>query len=271
MENFIEQQPRLESFFTVNPKPPTEERMTELLDARKDKPLEISHEQLTISLDSETPVGEGGTKQVFKGSIGQESVALAVPKQGIDSAEVLLKKWEAVTEEPNNTRVIRELGIPTNPLSEIVHVKVNGVTFPSLIMTPYEELPFVVRDKKNPHQGERQELLTNFNDDFLEETLAPMAEEVSRLIENNITPASDSLNICIQEGKIHLFMNDLGKLSLEEIEESRKLHHIERYSMLLEDAIINTLTENEFAQYESSESSFKEILLKLIKDKVKGQ
>ena len=96
-------------------------------------------------------LGEGGSKTVFDTVINGKRRALAIPNS-IDDPDTQAEKWNSVLQEPENAKLLSELGLLTVPEYEIITTTINGRELPALSMTPFSDLPFKVFDSKDGTQ-----------------------------------------------------------------------------------------------------------------------
>lgn len=96
-------------------------------------------------------LGEGGSKTVFDAIINGKRRALAIPNS-IDDPDTQAEKWNSVLQEPENAKLLSELGLLTVPEYEIITTTINGRELPALSMTPFSNLPFKVFGGKDGTQ-----------------------------------------------------------------------------------------------------------------------
>ena len=192
-------------------------------------------------------LGEGGSKTVRSTSLNNESLAIALPNTTDDEAKVF-KKWEIVLKEPASTDKIRAMGVPVNPMCETTTVEVNGVPFKALLMKPYTETGFEVRDSKNRRSSviETDLLPKAFGTDNVDEVLSDVLDDVATLINNGVTLGRDSFNICKKDGKLRLYLNDLGTAGFGGIPNESQRQYIESYVANALDSVGNGVNEEEW-------------------------
>ncbi len=185
-------------------------------------------------------LGSGGSKEVYDIGVAGQHYALGIC--GIqDDPERMVEKWKIVLQEPANTRYLRERGFLVNELCDIRPTTVNGTPFPGIIMKRYQDLPFKVFDGKNVGKDG----LTLFNkdtqlsDEIMLEVMHPVIDEIVRLIQNGIQLDRDNFNLAESQGAVHLYFNDLGTMTINEITENDFPRYIEYYTMWARGALLN--------------------------------
>lgn len=214
---------------------------------------EFGRGQRTITVEgrlgtAQRLLGSGGSKSVFDLDLGGERFALALPNP-IDSPDVIEEKWARVLNEPGNTALIRAMGIRVNTLSVTKPVKMEGLQVDGLMMHRYEDLPFEVRDSKNPLSSTGKTTLVSeggYNESTFRDQLVPMVEEIRRLVQGGVVVGSDSFNIAIDRSKVHLFLNDLGSMRIGDIKPGDEERYKRYYFESAVSALINGLTESEY-------------------------
>lgn len=175
---------------------------------------------IPITIDGETVdthlLNGGGSKKVY-GTITQAGpLAIALPNTDVDGGAVLRGKWRASLNEPYHTDYIRSLGVPVNDVSKVQLIQVGKCTFPAIVMTPYSELDVTVFDYKNT--ADNNNTLVNLDNLNSNEDALPYFSEVSKdiqtLINHNVGLGSDSVNLCVKDGKLRLYINDLQQPSI---------------------------------------------------------
>lgn len=157
-------------------------------------------------------LGAGGSKTVYDAVLDENSFALALPNT-TDGYVRMMEKWSVVEREPENTAKLRELGLLVNPICEILPATINGISFPALRMTRYEDLPFEVRDSKNLTSSVHRSTFVPENgltDENFRELFSSVTPDLLNLLKNRVSLHQDSINICIEAGKPRLYLNDLG-------------------------------------------------------------
>lgn len=202
----------------VDPTSPTGETLTNdrLADLRRMREemvagkIHIVLDGREMDLTEGEKLGGGGSKTVYEVIIGEKRYALGLPNTVDAIGTTTFRKWSSVTHEPENTARMRELGFLVSPLCEMVPITVNGVAFNAIRMTPYDELPYEIREGKAGGEF-TQNLLPEHLDRKTFKTLlqGPMGDIV-RLVRNRIDVGSDSFNICVVDGQLRLFFADLG-------------------------------------------------------------
>jgi hypothetical protein len=168
-------------------------------------------------------LGFGGTKAVFDIEWEGNRLALGLPstfKSGAKntlSGHLSIFKWELVLYEPETTNKIRDLGLCTNNLAKIIPVTVGETEFPAIVMSRYEDLPYLVFDAKNPDSSPHR--IAPYPPGELNErsflgVISPAIDDMVTLCTNSNFSTSfgaDSLNGCLDEdGKFRIYFNDLS-------------------------------------------------------------
>ncbi len=217
-----------------------------ILETRRGLPPEISVGGESISL--ERKLGSGGSKEVYDIQIGDLHYALAIPGN-IDSAEIVADKWQRVLREPISTTRLRDAGFRVNPLSELIGVELDGISFPALIMRRYEDLPFDVRDAKNPRSSIYREKIRSFD---VDKDLERIGETIKSLAQKNIKTGGDSFNLFVDGEGLDLYFNDLGSCKFEEIPADKLKGVLEYYAMAASAALMNGFSEEEYSVLKDS-------------------
>lgn len=185
-------------------------------------------------------LGSGGSKEVYDIEIAGQHYALGIC--GIqDAPERMIEKWKIVLQEPANTQHLRERGFLVNELCDIRPTAVNGTPFPGIIMKRYQDLPFRVFDGKNVGRAGITIFNkdTQLNDEVMLEIMRPIIDEIVRLIQNGIQLGRDNFNLAESRGAVHLYFNDLGTMTVNEIPEDDFPGYIEYYTMWTRGALVN--------------------------------
>lgn len=193
-------------------------------------------------------LGEGGSKSVFDLDLEGERFALALPNP-VDTPDVIEEKWANVLNEPANTALVRDMGIRVNTMSVIKPVKMEGLQVDGLMMHRFEDLPFEVRDSKNPLSSTgRTKLFSErrYNQVTLLRQLEPILEEIRRLIQGGVVVGRDSFNLAVDHTEAHLFLNDLGGMRIQSIKPGEEERYKRYYFESAVGALINGLTEEEY-------------------------
>lgn len=181
-------------------------------------------------------LGRGGSKKVYDVELGNERLALAVPNTDVDNATTIYPKWIKALDEPSHTAIIRDLGLCTNPLSQVVVASVDQKDFPAIIMKRYADLPYKVIDSKNRYSSTQKKPVLpegGLNIESFISIFTPVIEDCATLLKNKILLGSDCFNICVDEsGKLRLYLNDLGagmQISEKELSKSAARDHCDYY------------------------------------------
>lgn len=214
--------------------------------------LELPGEDVIRTLEVEGQIaskqrylGSGGSKEVFDVEIdGGEHFAVALC--GLqDTPDRVIQKWENVLKEPANTAKLKSRGFYVNDLCEIKNTKVNGIEFPVLVMRRFEDHPFQIFDSKNigknanPLFDEKIEL----SDDKMMALMSSVSDEIVRLVREGIRLGRDNFNLCVSEGKMHLYFNDLGASRIEPYTEDEKERVIDQYVLYAVGAVVSSVSE----------------------------
>lgn len=193
-------------------------------------------------------IGEGGSKTIYDVDIESQRYALALPNI-VDDAEIMLAKWKVVLQEPVKTERVRHIGLPVNTVCESFPVQVNGAPFPALLMARYQDLPFEVRDTKNPNTSIwKTPILAGkiLDAQSLQVILRDATSDLSTMIRNGVQVMRDSMNLCIDRGQLRIFLNDLGSASFERISTGDRQDCAKTYCNWAVGAFLNALTEPEY-------------------------
>ncbi len=199
--------------------------------------------------------GGGGTKNTFQIEQGGKKYTLALPTY-VDNPQIAAEKWLDVLEfEPKNTKLLRDKGLKTNDIFDIVPVKVNGAEFPAVLMKPYSEHSFKVGDRKNYSFAN----LLNFeevdilNDRMFLDLFKDIPKEIAKLTALGIEPHYDCVNLCREKktgskdctGAFHLYLNDLDKnFAKKKLTEKEAEQCIKNYTYLAISALPETVDRN---------------------------
>lgn len=192
-------------------------------------------------------LGSGGSKEVFDVEVGGEHYAVALC--GLqDTPERVIQKWENVLKEPVNTALLRARGFYVNELCEVKNIKVNGVEFPALVMKRFEDHPFQIYDSKNIGKKANQLFndKTELSDDKMITLMSSISDEIARLIRDGIRLGRDNFNLCVSEGQMHLYFNDLGATRVEPFSADEKRRVIDHYVMYAVGAVISSVSEETY-------------------------
>ena len=168
----------------------------------------------------------GGTKCAYRVNMDNEEVCVLLPHSG----------WSAALNEPQNTIMLKKLGLLTNDYCKIVPVEVEGVKFPALISKPYDKHSFKIFDKKNPNDDlDKYFDINKMTEENIEEVFTPLMRDIKTLIDNNIRLAFDSFNIALKDGKLRLYLNDLPYENI--VKKGNKDNYFELYTDYSVDAV----------------------------------
>lgn len=210
--------------------------------------LDLSIGEVRIEILEE--LGGGGSKEVYRILIGSHEYALAFPN-AVDDVGIALRKWTNAMKEPANTLKLRKAGLLVNPHSAVIGVKVGAVELPAIIMDPYDQLPFQVRDSKNRRDVKDSFLMQiEFDDGKFVTLFDKVIRSIRRLLDIGANLGSDCFNICIAEdSSIDLYFNDLGSAKFKKLQTSKRREYAEEYISYAIGAFINGLTENEYQKH----------------------
>ncbi len=247
MTNPLEDTAISRSFLTRAAATFDERHFKDLLDILRTKQLEITIGNTPVTAISW--LGSGGFKTVHDIEIENEHYAITLPN-AIHDSFTLMKQWSTILNEAENTNKMREMGLYTNSLSEIVQININGIPFPALLMHRYRDLPFEVRDNKNPVSsiGNTRILPPEVLIGSIPSCLKPFAEDIRRLITNNVHVRPESINLCVVNEQPHLYFNDLGMATFEPIPEEAKEEMIHSYVHDAISAMTRGITEKEYKE-----------------------
>lgn len=170
-----------------------------------------------VSVDIRGELGCGGSKTVYNAVINAEPFALSLPNS-TDDANTVKKKWSEVLKEPENTKLIEDLGLYTNGCN-LFTVEIGSIQFPALRSKRYQDLSYKVIDRKNPNSSTVNGVVIpeqGLNEENVTKMLESTLDDVVTLVESGLSINADALNLCIDEnGKIRLFLCDLGSGLME--------------------------------------------------------
>lgn len=214
--------------------------------------LRTTQPEITIGSTPVTKIswlGSGGFKAVYDIEIEGEHYAITIPN-AIHDPFVLIQNWPYILNEAENTDRMRDMGFYTNSLSKIIRININNITLPALIMHRYCDLPLEVRDNKNPVSsiGTTRILPPEVVPGAIPKYLKPFAEDIRRLIANNVHVNPESINLCVVDEQPHLYFNDLSKTKFEEIPEKLKPQMIHNYAHDAISAMTRGITEKEYKE-----------------------
>jgi hypothetical protein len=224
---------------------PSEKSMGDVLSFERSGDLSMSLASEKIDISGE--LGNGGSKKVYDVTIRGHNFALALPN-AIDDTKTAAAKWKDALGEPENTERLRALGFITNSLCGIIPLEVNGTSFPALIMRRYQDEEFEIRDSKNPTSSVGQTPIIPEGSQATEvpRLIETLARDIANLIKENIRLKRDNFNICILNGELRIYLNDLGVVDYEEIGSEEEEAFINSYTEHTVTAFINALAEEEY-------------------------
>ena len=162
-------------------------------------------------------LGEGGSKTVFDTIINGKRRALAVPNS-IDGHDTQAEKWNSVLQEPENAKLLSELGLLTVPEYEIITTTINGQELPALSMTPFSDLPFRVFDGKDGTQTHTHGPLSHiehFSD--ISSYITGFGADIATLTQSGIILSRDSISFAaLPDGSMRLFFYDLQNMTIND-------------------------------------------------------
>ncbi len=224
--------------------------LTHMIESMRKGKLEVVYNDTPLEIGRK--LGEGNTKTVYDAIIEGNPFALGLPNtvDSIDTVKTvtsMVQEWTVALQEPANTDRIRAMGLFVNPTCEVMRVDINGVPFPILKMTRYQDLSFQVMDGSNSHSStiDSNLLPEEFDDAYYEEHLANMLPDLQVLTQNGAQVNEDSINICIVDRKPRIYFSDLGDAEFELIPEEGLPGIAKRYTMHLHLTFKNGLTEAE--------------------------
>lgn len=225
-----------------------DQAMTHLLESMRAEKLDVKHENKVVSLGDK--LGSGGSKTVYDAVVDGEPFALALPNT-TDDVQKMRQKWQNVLKEPDNTEKVRGLGLYTNPTCEVVPTSINGVIFPALKMARYQDLPFPIVDSKNVTSSTVNGNLLpgTLTIDAYQELMASILPDLEIMIKNGVQVGSDSINICLIEGKPRIYLNDLGTAVFKPFQDDQIPQVAEMYISNANGAFLNGLTEPEYQKH----------------------
>ena len=217
----------------------------EALAAMKAGNFQVMQDDATVDIHGSWP--GGGTKSVYDASIHGEPFALALPNL-IDDSSTSLAKWQTALNEPVATARLRKLGFMVNPVCEVMPIDVDGVPFPAIRMMRYQDLPVYVRDSKNRDPSQLESDL--FVESFIKRT-SGVHDDLVALIRDGVRLAYyrdsiDSMNICVTDGQMRLFFNDLAETQFEPIESEESDDYARFYAKIAVRKIIESMSEVEY-------------------------
>jgi hypothetical protein len=204
--------------------------------------------------DGQNPVmisgilGEGGSKTVYDVKIGEDDIALALPNI-TDNTVIAERKWNNVLQEPDKTTAVRESGLRTNTVCSTKTIEINGVAFPALIMTRYQDLPFEVRDSKNRRSSILKTRMIPEEGVTIDQLLSlfgGISADIESLVRNGIHLGKDSFSISVDGEGVRLYLNDLGNSKIEPFSKKDIPNVCDAYVRYAVIAFIESLSDEEY-------------------------
>jgi hypothetical protein len=210
----------------------------------------IRHVELNQSeVSLEGYLGSGGSKEVYSAVQDGHDFALCIC--GIqDNSERVVEKWKSVLKEPRNTDELRKRGFHVNDACKISIVKINGHQFPALLMKRYQDHSFSIYDAKNTSGNDNPILEGDkeINDQLMMEVLSSVIDEITALIKEGVILGTDSFNVCLSQGKVHLYFNDLGPMEIKVIQQEEYKEVIDYYVASAIAAFVNSISYKVFQE-----------------------
>ena len=142
----------------------------------------------------------GGSKCAYRINLNNEDICVLLPHQN----------WVGVMNEPQNTIMLKKMGLLTNDYCKIIPVEVEGYKFPALISKPYDKHHFKIFDKKNPNDDlSKYYDLSQITENNIEQVFGDLIKDVKTVVDNNVHLGYDSFNLALKDGKLRLYFNDL--------------------------------------------------------------
>ena len=207
--------------------------------------FQITHDDSAVDIHGK--LGGGGTKTAYDASVGGESFALALPNT-TDSTSIALAKWQVALNEPKATDAMREMGFIVNPVCEVMPVNIDDTPFPAIKMARYQDMPIQIRDGKNHSSSViKNDLFPDSLslDSFMDGT-GEIRTDIAALIRKGVGIGRDSFNVCIANGQMRLYFNDLATAKFEPISPEDAKDYAEYYSRLAVGTIMNGMSHGEF-------------------------
>jgi hypothetical protein len=165
-----------------------------------------------------------------------------------DGTDVALAKWQVALNEPKATDAMREMDFIVNPVCEVMPVRINDTPFPAIKMTRYQDMPIQIRDGKNHGSSVIENDL--FPDSLSLESflygIDGIRSDIAALIKKGIAVGRDSFNVCITDGQVRLYFNDLAATKFESMGPEDAKYYADYYSMLTVGTIVNGMSHEEF-------------------------
>jgi hypothetical protein len=223
---------------------------TALAQLKGSEPARITYHEQDVALAG--LLGKGDSKLVYDAICNGEAFALGLPNTAHNATRAAIE-WETTLQEPKATDTIRALGLLANVRCEVMPVLVNGHPLDAIRMARYADMPWQIRDKKNPAssiiEGDIFDAALD-RQTFLEATQG-IREDILTLLRHGVDVGRDSFNVCVAEGQSRLYFNDLGTaefgvLDCEDIPGSAKYHT--RHAL---DAILDGVSSDELDRHDA--------------------
>lgn len=200
----------------------------------------------------------------------RDEYAIALPNT-VDNSFRLSQKWrKAIYNEAFFTQKLRNLRFLTHPFYKVIIVKINGESFPIVIMKKYDQYDFKLSDSKNSHSSTQKEVLPDkISVELISNLLKNCCQDFSSLIKNKIHLGNkDSINLAFTESGLRLFLNDLGDCKQEKI---IQMEDVDFYCYVYTDWLISAFVQSlDNKSYEIFNSFFeyKSLVSKDLKQKL---
>ena len=184
----------------------TYEKAIELLKKYNGKTFNAANDIVEMEINGNKVVGEwlggGGSKSAYRVHINDEDICDLLPNK--------IPNWEFALKEPQNTIVLKKLGLLTNDYCKIIPVKVDGGTLPAIISKPYNNHSFRIFDKKNPNDNMGKYVnVDEINSENFLDFIENLLNDVKDMTQKRVKLSYDSYNIALVDGKPRLYFNDL--------------------------------------------------------------
>lgn len=212
------------------------EKALELLKKYKGKTFNASNVTVDMEINGNKVVGEwlggGGSKSAYLANINGEDVCILLPNK--------IYSWEFALKEPQNTILLKKMGLLTNDYCKIVPVTVEGHTLPAIISKPYNNHSFRIFDKKNPNDNmEKYVNVNDINSENFLDFIKTLLNDVKNMTQKRVKLSYDSYNIALVDGKPRLYFNDLPYESEQMFDNDMEYTKLLKYNLKY---AINALT-----------------------------
>jgi len=216
-----------------------------LRNALREKGHRIEHAGEVLTLGGR--LGAGGTKTVYDAELKGQHFALALPNT-TDGIVTMNEKWGRALKEPGITDRIRSLGVHVNPVCEPFPVTVNGIPLTAIRLQRFQDLPFPIVDSKNRLSSTLTAsiLPKDFSAETYQGMLQPALPDLAKLIKAGLHIGGDSMNICIINGEVRPYLNDLGSATFEPFVRGRAFRDAVNYISMLEHSCRQAFTDEEY-------------------------